>query len=136
MSYSQIKAMWSITRGSLRSITRSPSAMIFSFIFPFVFILVFGFIGNGGGKQRFKVALDKNSDTLNILYKTLKLGGIVKFVEYKDEARLQADLEEGNLAGKILIVKNSEIILLHIEVNLLYQKVFESYMSSILSEVK
>ncbi len=108
MSYSQIKAMWSITRGSLRSITRSPSAMIFSFIFPFVFILVFGFIGNGGGKQLFKVALDKNSDTLNILYKTLKLGGIVKFVEYKDEARLQADLEEGNLAGKILIVKNSE----------------------------
>ena len=106
MSYSQFKAMWSITKGSLRSITRSPSAMIFSFIFPFVFILVFGFIGNGGGKQRFKVALDKNADTANLLYKTLKSADVLKFEEYEDENQLKTDLEEGDLAGKILIVKN------------------------------
>lgn len=106
MGYSQLKAMWSITKGSLRAITRSPSAMIFSFIFPFIFILVFGFIGNGGAKQRFKVALDINSDTMNLVYKTLISIDALKFIEYADQTQLETDLEEGNLAGKILIVKN------------------------------
>lgn len=106
MGYSQINAMWSITKGSLRAITRSPSAMIFSFIFPFIFILVFGFIGNGGGKQKFKVALDTNSDTSNVVYTSLKSMDVLKFVDYDDVNQLQTDLDEGNIAGKILIIKN------------------------------
>ncbi len=47
-SYSQIKAMLAITRASLRSILRSPSAVIFSIAFPLIFILVFGFLSSGG----------------------------------------------------------------------------------------
>ncbi len=108
MSYSQVKAMFSITRGSLRSITRSPSAMIFSFIFPFVFILVFGFIGNGGTKQRFKVAMGKDTDTSNMLYRTLISLDALKFVDYDDEVQMKGDLDQGNLAGVILIEKNGE----------------------------
>lgn len=42
--YSQITAMFSITKASFRSILRSPSAVVFSIAFPLVFILVFGFI--------------------------------------------------------------------------------------------
>jgi len=40
MHYSQLRAMWAITKASLRSILRSPSAVVFSFAFPFIFILV------------------------------------------------------------------------------------------------
>ena len=60
--------MLSITTASLRAITRSPSAMIFSFIFPFIFILVFGFIGEGGGRQSFTVSFTQDSDTANRIY--------------------------------------------------------------------
>jgi hypothetical protein len=40
--------MFAIARASFRSITRSPSAVVFTLAFPLVFILVFGFIGGGG----------------------------------------------------------------------------------------
>lgn len=106
MKYSQFKAMWAITKASLRAITRSPSAMIFSFIFPFIFILVFGFIGNGGAKQSFKVVMDKKSDTANLLYAALKSMDILKFKEFETELQMKAALNEGNIAGVILIEKN------------------------------
>ena len=106
MGYSQFKAMLAITKASLRAITRSPSAMIFSFIFPFIFILVFGFIGNGGGKQVFKVALDKSSDTANVFYKAIQSSGAVKFVEYSNHQELQEMLAEGRIAGVLNIQRN------------------------------
>ncbi|RYD81179.1 MAG: hypothetical protein EOP53_07030 [Sphingobacteriales bacterium] len=84
MKYSQIRAMWAITKASFRSILRSPSSIVFSFVFPFVFILVFGFIGNSGGTQIFRIILDKNSDTSNALYATLKETRTIKFVQYDD----------------------------------------------------
>ena len=43
-NYNQWRAMLAITRASLRSMTRSPSAVVFSLAFPLVFIVVFGFI--------------------------------------------------------------------------------------------
>ena len=106
MGYSQFKAMLAITKASLRAITRSPSAMIFSFIFPFIFILVFGFIGNGGGKQVFKVALDKTADTANVFYKAIQSSGAVKFVEYSNRQELQEMLTEGRIAGVLNIQRN------------------------------
>jgi ABC-2 type transport system permease protein len=60
--YSQFKAMLAITRGSLRAIFRSPSAVLFSIAFPLIFILVFGFIG-GSGKISVSVAFTAASDT-------------------------------------------------------------------------
>ena len=82
MKYSQFTAMWAITVASLRSIMRSPSAVVFSFVFPFVFILVFGFIGNSGSRQSFRVVLDEGADTANALYAALKNSEAVKFVSY------------------------------------------------------
>ena len=40
--YSQTKAMLAIAKASLRSIMRSPSAVVFTLAFPLIFILVFG----------------------------------------------------------------------------------------------
>ena len=57
MRYNQLRAMFAITRASLKAIMRSPSAVIFSFVFPFIFILVFGFVGNSGGRQSYKNAI-------------------------------------------------------------------------------
>jgi ABC-2 type transport system permease protein len=74
--YSQYKAMMAITRGSLRAIFRSPSAVVFSIAFPLIFILVFGFIG-GGSRISLNVAFDKNTDTTNPIYPaTQKYAGI------------------------------------------------------------
>jgi ABC-2 type transport system permease protein len=64
--YSQTKAMLAITKASLRGISRSPSAIVFSIFFPLIFIVVFGFIGSGGGPS-YKIVLDSKSDTTNQL---------------------------------------------------------------------
>jgi ABC-2 type transport system permease protein len=106
MKYSQLKAMWAVTRASLRSISRSPSAVVFSFVFPFVFILVFGFIGNSSNRQSFRVVLENGSDTTNELFNALKVSGGVKFVHYKDEEEMKLDMQKGRIAGKIYITKN------------------------------
>ncbi len=107
MKYSQLRAMLAITRGSLISIMRSPSAIVFSFIFPFVFIIVFGFIGNSGGRQNFRVVLANGSDTSNELYRALKTTEGVRFVQYKSEEGMKLDVQKGRIAGKIFITKNT-----------------------------
>jgi len=106
MKYNQFTAMWAITKGSLRAITRSPSAMIFSFIFPFIFILVFGFIGDNGPMQTFKVVIDEHSDTANVLYQTIAKMTAIKLMHYESKEDLKSDLNKGRLAGIILIQKN------------------------------
>ena len=63
MKYSQLRAMLAITKASLRSISRSPSAVVFSFVFPFIFIIVFGFIGGGSGMQSYKFVMAAGADT-------------------------------------------------------------------------
>lgn len=107
MKYSQYGAMWAITKASLRSIMRSPSAVVFSFVFPFVFILVFGFIGNSSGRQSFKVVLENGSDTANELYQSLKTTEGIRFVNYISEEELKLDIQKGKIAGKIFISKNN-----------------------------
>ena len=107
MKYSQIKAMWAITKASLRSITRSPSAMIFSFIFPFIFILVFGFIGDSGARQSFKVAVDNQSDTSNELYHSIANTPGIIIEKFSSAEELNADLRKGRIAGIINIQKSA-----------------------------
>ena len=105
-SFSQIRAMLAITRGSLVAVFRSPSAVIFSFVFPLIFILVFGFIG-GSGRVAVRVAFDKNSDTTNAVYQQLK--NIPGFnIIVKDSAETLRDLEKGRLSAIINIVKADE----------------------------
>lgn len=105
-SYSQIRAMLAISKASLRSIFRSPSAVVFGFAFPFIFILVFGFMGNGGGMQSYKVAMDNNADTTNDLYLALKNIPGVNIKKYPDQKSLDDDLQHGRIAGIFNIQKN------------------------------
>ncbi len=103
--YSQIKAMLAITRASLRGIFRSPSAVIFSFVFPFIFILVFGFIGNNAGAPVYKIALDKNADTSNALFDSIKSSSRIRIVSFADEKELRSSLIKGRIAGILNIQK-------------------------------
>ncbi len=106
-NYSQIRAMLSITKASLRAIFRSPSAVIFSFVFPFIFILVFGFIGDNSGRPTFKIVLENGSDTMNDLYASLKATPALKFIKYDTKAALDKDLQKGRITAIIKISKNS-----------------------------
>ncbi len=107
MKYSQVRAMLAITKASLTAISRSPSAVIFSFIFPFIFIIVFGFIGNGGSAPVYKVVIDNNSDTSNALYDSIKTSARIKIVSFEDTAALQRSVVKGRIAGVLKITKTN-----------------------------
>ena len=102
--YSQVRAMLAITKGSLRAILRSPSAVVFSIAFPLIFILVFGFIGNGG-RISLNVAFNKNTDTTNPVYPIIKSIAGINVVK-KTEVELREDLEKGRIAAIIDIQKS------------------------------
>lgn len=103
--YSQISAMLAITKGSLTAVFRSPSAVIFSFVFPLIFILVFGFIGSSG-RVSVKVAFDLHSDTVNAVYRQLKdLPGLT--ISKKDSLETVRDLEKGRISAIINIHKTN-----------------------------
>ncbi|MBA2249114.1 MAG: ABC transporter permease [Chitinophagaceae bacterium] len=100
--YSQLTAMLAITKGSLRAIFRSPSAVIFSFVFPLIFILVFGFIGGGG--ITVNVALKNASDTNNVLIKNgLQKNPSIRLVTNLTEADARKEVGKGNIAALISI---------------------------------
>lgn len=100
--YSQLQAMMAITKGSLRSIFRSPSAVIFSIAFPMIFILVFGFIGSGG-RVSVNIAFAEQTDTMNPIYQSLKSIPGIKVITKKG-APLKEDLEKGRITALINIV--------------------------------
>ena len=95
-----------ITKGSLRAVFRSPSAVVFSFVFPMIFILVFGFIGSGG-RVSVRVGFDPASDTANQVYRRLNDIPGVNVIE-KDPEELVRDLEKGRLAAIINMKKDAD----------------------------
>ncbi len=97
--------MLAITSASLRAISRSPSAIVFSIFFPLIFILVFGFIG-GGGSPSYQLVLDAKSDTLNPIFDSLKAFSNVNFVSYTNEEELRSDLIKGRITGILKIDKS------------------------------
>ncbi len=101
--YSQIKALLAITRASLRSTFRSPSAVVFSFAFPLIFILVFGFMSSGSNIN-VTVALDTKSDTSNLIYNTIKNIPGLKFVNASPE-KIKSELSKGRITALINIAK-------------------------------
>ncbi len=106
--YSQARAMLAITKASLRAIFRSPSAVVFSFVFPFIFILVFGFIGDGGGVPVYKIAIDKHCDTANALFDSIKTSSRLSIVRFNTDEALRSALLKGKLAGVIKITRPSD----------------------------
>ena len=98
--------MFAITKASLRAIFRSPSAVVFGFAFPFVFILVFGFIGNSSGIRTYKIALEDNIDTSNLLFNAFENNKGIIIKKYTDKKLLAEDQQKGRIAGIINIQKN------------------------------
>jgi len=106
--YSQVRAMLAITKASLRAIFRSPSAVVFSFVFPFVFILVFGFIGNSGLAPVYKVVIDKDCDTTNAFFDSIKASSRIRIVSFTNESDLQDNIVKGRIAGILKISKSGK----------------------------
>jgi ABC-2 type transport system permease protein len=96
-NYNQLRAMFAITKGSLKAIFRSPSSVAFSFGFPLVFILVFGFINGGAPSVSF--ALVNRSDSNNYIIKGLLRSPLVRLADEKDSGAIRKDLVKGRIAA-------------------------------------
>lgn len=99
--YNQFVAMFAIAKASLKSIFRSPSAVIFSFLFPIIFILVFGFLSST--TPVIKVAFAQESSNQNELYKKLLEKSNLKIKTQPEKISLQ-ELEKGHITA-ILNIK-------------------------------
>ncbi|UEG52624.1 ABC transporter permease [Mucilaginibacter daejeonensis] len=104
-SYSNLRATLAITKASLRSIFRSPSAVIFSLLFPLIFIVIFANLG--GGAVSVDVGVDKNSDTINPIYQILKNYKVINLKTGLTDKALQTNLSKGSLDAVISIQKNN-----------------------------
>lgn len=102
--YSQLQAMFAISKASLKAVFRSPSAVIFSIAFPLIFILVFGFVGSGG-RVSLNIAFSTDTDTLNPVYPAVKKIAGIKVVN-KPVKQLKEDLEKGRLTAILSIQKS------------------------------
>ena len=96
--------MLSITKASLRSIVRNPSAVVFNLVFPLIFIIVFGFISGGGFK--IDVALEKGSVVDNFVYQSLTKIGTIHLIQDKPLDAMNTDLDKGSIDAVVRIQKN------------------------------
>lgn len=105
--YSQIKAMFAITRASLRSITRSPSAVVFTLLFPLIFILVFGFIG--GSELNIKIGVLSANEENNPLYQEISAMPGINAVKQPDSELLEL-ASKGRLDALIAVTTNPDSV--------------------------
>jgi ABC-2 type transport system permease protein len=106
-SYSQVKAMWAISKASLRALMKSPSSIVFSIAFPLIFIIIFGFMGGSG--PSITIAFDKNSDTgfSNPIVAGLKQIPNIK-VSQLPEAQVLESLSKGRITAILHISPGSD----------------------------
>ncbi len=102
--YSNFNATMAIAKASFRSITRSPSAVVFSLAFPLIFIVVFANIGGSGVSVDVDVA--KTCDTTGQVYNELK--------KSNQEIASLEDVEE-QLKRELIIQKEQESLQQRIE---------------------
>lgn len=105
--YSNFRAGVALVRASLQAILKSPSAVVFGLAFPLIFILVFGFLGGGGGGFSTSISMATGSDTSNPIYQGLSRIPGIKFKTYKDSVAQQKDLLKGNIAAVMQIIKQA-----------------------------
>lgn len=105
--YSQIKAMFAIAKGSLRSTLRSPSTVVFSIGFPLVFILAFAFLGNGSG-PKINIAISPVADTANTLYTQIQSAPGIQ-IKQETAQLMNEDLEKGRITAIVDIQKSAKI---------------------------
>jgi ABC-2 type transport system permease protein len=99
--YNQFTAMMAITRASFRSITRSPSAVVFTLLFPLIFILVFGFIG--GNSVSLEVGLLSTSGSHPELIDEIRNLPGVQLITDEEDALLTSKLEKGRICATVSI---------------------------------
>ncbi len=104
-NYSQLRATLSITKGSLRSIVRNPSSIIFTLLFPLIFIVVFGFIGSGGS-SRFEIGFYSTSSNDNQLFHDITTIENFKIEKDQSDQDLDINLQKGEIDAIFTIVKN------------------------------
>jgi ABC-2 type transport system permease protein len=95
--YNQLTALMALTKGSLLSLLKSPSAIFFSIAFPLIFIVAFGLVSDGGFSV--DIAFDKKSDTTNYIYKALTNIDVVHVKTYGDTTTMNEDFIKGKLAA-------------------------------------
>lgn len=105
--YNQLRAMWAVTKGSLRATFRSPQSIFFSLFFPIVLIWIFGALGRNGGTPSVDVAFEKNIDTATILYKAVKHHPVLHFVDPKKK-NIEEELKKGRIAAIINIIPSQD----------------------------
>ena len=103
--YNQRRALFAITKASFKSIFKSPSSTFFSLFFPIVLIIIFGSLGGGGGIS-FDVAMDKNSDSTNLIYQAITHAPIFN-VEKGTEGEIEDRLKKGRLSAILSVQKTS-----------------------------
>lgn len=115
--YSNLRALGALTKASLQSITKSPSAVVFSVAFPLVFILAFGFLGGSKGFS-IKVANAPGSDTTNDMYRALHSVPVFKWINFPDDAAIQKGIKEGNVTAVVGIQTQPAGILPKYKINI------------------
>lgn len=105
--YNNAKALLALTRASLQSTMKSPSAIVFSIAFPLIFILVFGFLGSSA-LFTMGVAIAPGSDTSNSLYTSLKNNVALKWVPLEDTTQAQKMLSEGDIIALVKITQQAQ----------------------------
>jgi ABC-2 type transport system permease protein len=105
-NYNQLRAMWAVTKASLKATFRSPQSVFFSLFFPIVLIWIFGALG-GNGVPSVDVALEKNTDTVNQFYLVLKNNPVLHFAKDKKKD-MDDELRKGRIAAIIDIRRNAD----------------------------
>lgn len=107
-SYSQLKAIWAISKASFLAILASPASVFFSLLFPIIFILIFGAFGDGKGVS-YTYALESDSDTSNTFLEALKGNDILRLKTYSDPAKKESDLQRGQITAILGIYKTDTV---------------------------
>lgn len=94
--------MLAITRSSLAAQFRSPSALIFGFLFPLFFILIFG--SSNTGVPGVAIAVDHSSDTSNMVYSAMRSVPNISFRNYANNKAGHAKMNDDLLKGRITAI--------------------------------
>lgn len=101
--------MLSITKASLHSIVRNPSAVVFNLVFPLIFIIVFGFIS--GGRFKIDIAVEKGSDLNNPVFQSLEKISTLNLIKEKNAGDMYSELEKGRIDAMVSFVRNEKGVL-------------------------
>lgn len=101
--YSQLRAMFSITKASLISMFRSTSTVVFSLVFPLVFIVIFGFLGGDG--ITIDLAVVEGTVQESPIYEALKKNDSINLITNTTADTIDSDLKSGRIDGSIRIKK-------------------------------